>query len=79
MRELRGGEIGFVFQDPMTSLNPVFTVGVQLVEPIRAHLGLAKAAARARAAELLALVGIPDARSGSTSIRTSSRAACASG
>ena len=40
MRALRGGEIGFVFQDPMTSLNPVFTVGFQLVEPIRAHLGL---------------------------------------
>ena len=45
----------------MTSLNPVFTVGYQLVEPIRVHLGLSKAAARARAAELLALVGIPDA------------------
>jgi oligopeptide transport system ATP-binding protein len=62
LRELRGGEIGFVFQDPMTSLNPVFTVGYQLVEPIRVHLGLSKAAARERAAELLALVGIPDAR-----------------
>jgi oligopeptide transport system ATP-binding protein len=62
MRELRGGEIGFVFQDPMTSLNPVFTVGFQLGEPIRAHLGLSKAAARKRAAELLALVGIPDAK-----------------
>jgi peptide/nickel transport system ATP-binding protein/oligopeptide transport system ATP-binding protein len=61
LRELRGGEIGFVFQDPMTSLNPVFSVGYQLVEPIRVHLGLSKAAARARAAELLALVGIPDA------------------
>jgi peptide/nickel transport system ATP-binding protein/oligopeptide transport system ATP-binding protein len=61
MRALRGGEIGFVFQDPMTSLNPVFTVGYQLVEPIRVHLGLSRAAARARAAELLALVGIPDA------------------
>ncbi len=60
MRELRGGEIGFVFQDPMTSLNPVFTVGYQLVEPIRAHMGLSKAAARARAADLLRLVGIPD-------------------
>ena len=46
----------------MTSLNPVFTVGYQLVEPIRAHMRLSKAAARARAAELLALVGIPDAR-----------------
>ncbi len=42
MRELRGGEIGFVFQDPMTSLNPVFTVGYQLVEPLRAHLGLSQ-------------------------------------
>ncbi len=62
MRALRGGEIGFVFQDPMTSLNPVFTVGYQLVEPIRVHMGLSKAAARTRAAELLALVGIPDAR-----------------
>jgi peptide/nickel transport system ATP-binding protein/oligopeptide transport system ATP-binding protein len=61
LRALRGGEIGFVFQDPMTSLNPVFTIGYQLTEPIRAHLGLSKAAARARAAELLARVGIPDA------------------
>ncbi|MCB1352305.1 MAG: ABC transporter ATP-binding protein [Rhodobacteraceae bacterium] len=60
-RRLRGGEIGFVFQDPMTSLNPVFTVGYQIMEPIRAHLGLGRRAARARAAELLALVGIPDA------------------
>ena len=63
LRSLRGGEIGFVFQDPMTSLNPVFTVGFQLMEPLRAHLGLSKAAARARAAELLRLVGIPDAES----------------
>ncbi|MEM7547658.1 MAG: ABC transporter ATP-binding protein [Pseudomonadota bacterium] len=59
MRRLRGGEIGFVFQDPMTSLNPVFTVGYQLVEPLREHLGLSKSQARKRAAELLALVGIP--------------------
>ncbi|MEL7463363.1 MAG: ABC transporter ATP-binding protein [Pseudomonadota bacterium] len=58
-RELRGGEVGFVFQDPMTSLNPVFTVGYQLVEPLRKHLGLSKKAALDRAAELLALVGIP--------------------
>ncbi|MFO1142748.1 MAG: ABC transporter ATP-binding protein [Amaricoccus sp.] len=62
LRELRGGEIGFVFQDPMTSLNPVFTVGYQLVEPIRVHMRLSKAQARDRAAELLSLVGIPDAR-----------------
>ena len=43
LRALRGGGIGFVFQDPMTSLNPVFTVGYQLMEPIRAHLGLSQA------------------------------------
>ncbi len=60
MRALRGGGIGFIFQDPMTSLNPVFTVGYQLMEPLRAHLGLSKAKARERAAELLRLVGIPD-------------------
>ena len=60
LRALRGGEIGFVFQDPMTSLNPVFTVGFQLVEPLREHLGLSKQDARVRAAELLARVGIPD-------------------
>jgi oligopeptide transport system ATP-binding protein len=59
LRELRGGEIGFVFQDPMTSLNPVFTVGYQLMEPLRAHLGLSRKEARRRAAELLGLVGIP--------------------
>jgi oligopeptide/dipeptide ABC transporter ATP-binding protein len=61
MRNVRGGEIGFVFQDPMTSLNPVFTVGFQISEPLRRHKGLGKRAAWARAAELLDLVGIPDA------------------
>lgn len=59
LRGLRGGEIGFVFQDPMTSLNPVFNIGFQLMEPLREHLGFTKAEARKRAAELLALVGIP--------------------
>jgi len=63
MRALRGGKVGFIFQDPMTSLNPVFTVGFQLMEPLREHLGLDKAQARVRAAELLELVGIPDATS----------------
>jgi peptide/nickel transport system ATP-binding protein/oligopeptide transport system ATP-binding protein len=61
LRAARGGGIGFIFQDPMTSLNPVFTVGFQVMEPLRRHLGLDKAAARKRARELLELVGIPDA------------------
>ena len=62
LRAVRGGQIGFVFQDPMTSLNPVYTVGMQIMEPLRKHMGLRKAAARNRAGELLELVGIPDAR-----------------
>ncbi len=61
LRHVRGGEIGFIFQDPMTSLNPVFTVGFQIMEPLRLHLNMNKKAARIRAAELLELVGIPDA------------------
>lgn len=63
MRALRGGKVGFIFQDPMTSLNPVFSVGFQLMEPLREHLKLSKKQARIRAAELLELVGIPDATS----------------
>ena len=61
LRAIRGSRIGFVFQDPMTSLNPVFTVGFQIMEPLRKHMGMSKAQARRRAAELLDLVGIPDA------------------
>lgn len=61
LRKLRGGQIGFIFQDPMTSLNPVFNVGFQLMEPLREHMGMNKRQARVRAAELLELVGIPDA------------------
>ena len=61
IRRIRGGEIGFIFQDPMTSLNPVFTVGFQLIEPLRKHLGLSRRKARERAVELLELVGIPSA------------------
>ncbi len=63
MRRVRGGRVGFIFQDPMTSLNPVLRVGFQIEEPLRKHMGLGKRAARARAAELLALVGIPAAAS----------------
>jgi len=61
LRNIRGGDIGFIFQDPMTSLNPVFSVGFQLMEPLRLHMGMSKKQARQRAAELLELVGIPDA------------------
>ncbi len=61
LRDIRGARIGFVFQDPMTSLNPVFTVGFQLREPLMRHMGLNKKAANKRAVELMDLVGIPDA------------------
>jgi oligopeptide/dipeptide ABC transporter ATP-binding protein len=59
LRGVRGSEIAMIFQDPMTSLNPVYRVGWQIVEQIRAHEGVSKQAARARAIELLAAVGIP--------------------
>ena len=59
LRRIRGREISFVFQDPMTSLNPVFTVERQVGEVLRRHLGMSKAEARERTIELLDLVGIP--------------------
>jgi oligopeptide/dipeptide ABC transporter ATP-binding protein len=59
MREVRGSEMAMVFQDPMTSLNPVYRVGWQIAEQIRAHERISKQAARSRAIELLASVGIP--------------------
>ena len=62
LRAIRGAKIGFIFQDPMTSLNPVFSVGYQIMEPLRKHMHMDKAAARQRAQELLELVGIPDAQ-----------------
>ena len=62
MRLLRGRKIGFVFQDPMTSLNPTLPIGYQIGESTRTHLGLSRRAAADRAAELLALVGIPRPR-----------------
>jgi oligopeptide/dipeptide ABC transporter ATP-binding protein len=59
MRRLRGSRIGMIFQEPMTSLNPVFTIGEQIAEVGRIHRGLSGRAALARAAELLELVGLP--------------------
>jgi oligopeptide transport system ATP-binding protein len=59
MRKLRGKEIGFIFQDPLTSLNPTLTIGYQIGEAIREHMGLSTKAARDRVVELLAKVGIP--------------------
>jgi len=58
-RRLRGPEMAMIFQDPMKSLNPVLTIGRQLTEALREHLGLDRRAARARAIELLGMVGIP--------------------
>ena len=60
MRQVRGREIGMVFQEPMTSLNPVLTIGRQLTEPMEIHLGMNAAGSRARAVELLDMVGISD-------------------
>ena len=62
IRHVRGAQIAMVFQDPMTSLNPVLTVGVQMEEPLRLHLGMNRNQARARSAELLAMVGIPSSK-----------------
>lgn len=61
MRHVRGNEIAMIFQDPMTSLNPVYTIGDQLTEPLILHLGLSKREAEVRAVELLQRVGIPGA------------------
>lgn len=59
LRKVRGGQIGFIFQDPMTSLNPVLTVGRQIMEPLRVHKGMTAVEAQHRAIELFNLVGIP--------------------
>jgi oligopeptide transport system ATP-binding protein len=62
IRHIRGAQISMIFQDPMTSLNPVLTVGLQLEEPLMLHLGMTREQARERAAELLTMVGIPRAK-----------------
>jgi oligopeptide transport system ATP-binding protein len=62
IRHVRGAQIGMIFQDPMTSLNPVLTIGRQLEEPLMLHIGMTRNQAQDRAAELLSLVGIPNAK-----------------
>jgi oligopeptide transport system ATP-binding protein len=62
IRDVRGSQISIVFQDPMTSFNPVLTIGRQITEPLEVHRGMTPAQARTHAAELLDLVGIPNAR-----------------
>lgn len=61
IRSIRGNKVGMIFQDPMTSLNPVLTIGRQITEALQLHLGMNNSQARARAVELLELVGIPSA------------------
>jgi oligopeptide transport system ATP-binding protein len=61
IRQVRGGQIAMIFQDPMTSLNPVLTVEKQISEPLMLHMGLTKSGARRRVVELLEIVGIPEA------------------
>ena len=62
MRSVRGADVAMIFQEPMTSLNPVFTAGDQIAESIRHHQGMDRAAARAEALRMLELVRIPEAR-----------------
>ncbi len=61
LRKVRGGDVGFIFQDPMTSLNPVLTIGNQITESLKLHTELDKKERNSRALELLELVGLPDA------------------
>jgi oligopeptide transport system ATP-binding protein len=62
IRHVRGSQISMVFQDPMTSFNPVLTIGRQVAEPLEIHNGVSRSQATDRAAEMLAMVGIPNAR-----------------
>jgi oligopeptide/dipeptide ABC transporter ATP-binding protein len=62
MQQLRGAEIAMIFQEPMSALNPVYTIGEQIVETLRLHEPLGRRAARARALEMLDWLGVPDAR-----------------
>ncbi len=61
LRSVRGGGIGMIFQEPMTAFDPLYSIGEQIAESVRSHLGMGRAAAHARAVELLDTVGLPDA------------------
>jgi oligopeptide transport system ATP-binding protein len=63
IRRVRGKQVGFIFQDPMTSLNPVLTIGQQIMQPFRTHTGASHDVAQERVVELLELIGIPEAES----------------
>jgi peptide/nickel transport system ATP-binding protein len=78
MRAIRGRDISMIFQEPMTSLNPILTIGLQIKEPLQIHLGMTDAEAKARAIELYSSSASPIPSGGSISIRISSPAACAS-
>ena len=79
VRRLRGKKMAMIFQDPLSSMHPFYTVGNQIVEAYRIHNDVSKKAARAHAIDMLDRVGIPEPTSGSTPTRTSSPAACGSG
>ncbi len=74
MRSIRGAKIGMIFQEPMTSLNPVLTIGRQLTESLELHLGMTKREARSRAAELLTWWASRAPRAAWMTTRTSSAA-----
>ena len=78
MRAIRGNEISMIFQEPLTSLNPVFTIGKQITDILRMHQGMNKKQAYEKAVEMLAKVRIPRRKKWSTTIRTSCPAVCAS-
>ena len=79
LRKIRGAEIAMIFQDPMTSLNPVQRIGKQIAEQIQAHEKLSDGETHDRVVALMERVGIPRAAERAAPTRTSSRAACASG
>ena len=79
LRDVRGKDVAMIFQDPFACLHPMYRVGDQIAEAVRAHLDVSKKQAGVRAVEVLDAVGIPNAGRAPATTPTSSRAACASG